>query len=126
MDTHSPIENTVKGIEYAKRVNDERMRLLYGDEAEAVVTRLREQAVEREKRHQAYMRRVLRFAVELENAVDKNRVAQKVYDLHEPSEYSTGPYCEQCYGGEGDYAEWPCDTIKAIAGVLDVEVPVDR
>lgn len=74
------------------------------------------------ERHEAYMGRLRWFATRLDAAADGNPVARAVCDLHSQDKLHGDAYCTWCDGGEyGEY--WPCDTIKAVAVALNVEVP---
>jgi hypothetical protein len=45
-----------------------------------------------------------------------------VLNLHANNDAEGGPACDECYIGD-DRAPWPCDTVKAIAAVHEIEVP---
>ena len=118
-----PLENIKDSIAYTARKNDEFMRLLYGDKADAVVAELRAKQAEWEVRFESYMGRLRWFATLLDDAADDNPVARAVCDLHRFEEECDESQCTECLEYEGSGQPWPCATIKAVAEVLNVEVP---
>lgn len=120
-----PLDTIKASIEYATRKSDERMHLLYGDDAEAVVAEMRAKQAEWKKRHESYMGRLRWFATRLDAAVDCDPVARAVCDLHQIEEVGDELQCTECEQYEGNGQPWPCDTVKAVAEVLNVEVPTE-
>ena len=84
---------------------------------------LRAKQAEYRERHESYMGRLRWFATQLDAAADDNPVARAVCDLHHFEETFDNLECADCLLYEDDYQLWPCDTIKAVAVALNVEVP---
>lgn len=118
-----PRENLKDSFAYAARKNDERLRLIFADNADAVVAEMRAKQAEWKKRCESYMGRLRWFATLLDAAADDNPVARAVCDLHQFEVERDELQCTECLEYVGSGRPWPCDTIKAVAVALSVEVP---
>jgi len=56
---------------------------------------------------------------------ERNPIARRVLDLHRPDESSTWVTCAGCdwSGYDGEAPEWPCRTVREIAGFHGIELP---
>lgn len=118
-----PLDALKDSIAYTVRKNNERIRLIYGDHADAMVAEMRAKHAEWKERREAHMGRLRWFATRLDAAADGNPVARAVCDLHQFEEERDELQCTECLEYEGGGQPWPCDTIKAVAEALNMEVP---